>query len=161
MEILLPFLFAAVVFGFTVYSNFQKEQEKARKRNLEQRPRPDETVVERGASESQRFPPKKTVLGRTLSEDKDSHTVREPTHTRRSPVERRSKTETKQLDPYLAYTGKLEEVGSVKRRKSDRNVPLVQILDENTTEINETAYSHFDLRTAVIQSAILNRPYKD
>ncbi|GAA4788186.1 hypothetical protein GCM10023231_15460 [Olivibacter ginsenosidimutans] len=32
METVLPFIIAALVFGFQVYSNFKKEQEKAKKR---------------------------------------------------------------------------------------------------------------------------------
>jgi len=40
METILPFIIAAVVFGFQIYANFKKEQEKARKRNPAERPSP-------------------------------------------------------------------------------------------------------------------------
>lgn len=44
METFIPILVAIVVFAFQAYANYQKEQEKARKRNLGQPPLPEDNA---------------------------------------------------------------------------------------------------------------------
>lgn len=44
METLIPILIAIVVFAFQAYANYQKEQEKARKRNPGQPPLPEDNA---------------------------------------------------------------------------------------------------------------------
>lgn len=44
METFIPILIAIVVFAFQAYANYQKEQEKARKRNLGQPPLPEDNA---------------------------------------------------------------------------------------------------------------------
>lgn len=47
METIIPILIAVVIFAFQAYSNFQKEQEKAQKRNLGQPPLPEDNADRR------------------------------------------------------------------------------------------------------------------
>lgn len=44
METFIPILIAIVIFAFQAYANYQKEQDKARKRNLGQPPLPEDNA---------------------------------------------------------------------------------------------------------------------
>lgn len=138
METLIPILIAIVVFAFQAYANFQKEQEKARKRNLGQPPVPPlpEENANRPAAK-----PAIDVQGR------------EPARPQRKAEPLR--------EAYQSYSGFME-VDEVKRMRKVRKQPLSSLrleVDEGTDSAFEGKGKSFDLRDAVIKSAILERPY--
>lgn len=136
METILPFIIAAIVFGYQIYANFKKEQEKAKKRKPSHRPQVDETPYK---------PLRREILQREpLSEPELIHPKSEKHIT------------------FEDYSGVLE-VEEVKRAKEihkkhehayKRLEPYK--IDAGSEETNP--YGDFDLRDAVIKSAILNRP---
>lgn len=140
METLIPILIAIVVFAFQAYANFQKEQEKARKRNPGQPPLPPlpEENAERTVAK-----PRADVQWR----------VPEPPHTQRhSPPIR---------EAFESYSGFMD-VDEVKRVKKNRKPQLSSLrveVDEGTDTSPSKDGVTFDLRDAVIKSAILERPY--
>jgi hypothetical protein len=134
METILPLIIAALFFGFQIYSNFKKEQEKARKRDPSQRPTGEQpTVYEERKDWARQLQQKEVIV-----------------------------SETPKVSKYDEFTGVVEGVEEVRRAKevhrsykqSSRPFePYVQAVEENP-------YSDFDLRDAVIKAAILERPYK-
>lgn len=143
MEIILPFIIAAIVFGFQIYANLKKEQEKAKKRNPSQRPK-GEVVVTYGE-------PEQYQQTKELRKRRDKEVL----------VERKQPEIAKK---YERFTGVLDEANEIRRKReirpthnhhSGRLNPYV--IDED----NINPYANFDLRDAVIKAAILERPYKD
>jgi len=138
METILPLVIAAIVFGFQIYANFKKEQEKARKRNPSQKPVPKE-VPER---ERQIKKYGKTV---TQRETVLNHPIPKPA--------------------YEKYTGMADEVEEVRRARAIhkphqhafKRLEAFALPDE---EKEYNAHVDFDLRDAIIKAAILERPYK-
>ncbi|QNL48509.1 hypothetical protein H8S90_17180 [Olivibacter sp. SDN3] len=144
METILPFIIAAIVFGFQIYANFKKEQEKARKRNPSQPQQPrGEVVIEYEEAEPHQKKPLRKIRDKEVLVERKQPEV----HQR-----------------YERYTGVLNEAKEVRRTKETRPAyghhsgrldPYV--IDES----NLNTYADFDLRDAVIKAAILDRPYKD
>lgn len=142
MENLLPFIIGAIVLAAKAYSNFQKEQEKARKRDPGQKPVGE--VVE----EVERRPvsrPRREVADPFLPEP------------------------TAVPSAYEAYSGALHEVEEVRRTREihKKHAHSFKRLEPYRAEITKASTEgfisaeDFDLRDAVIKSAILNRPYAD
>lgn len=134
METILPLVIAALFFGFQIYSNFKKEQEKARKRNPSQRPMNEEPAT---YGEKHNWPrglqQKEVVL-----------------------------SETPKISKYEDFTGLVEEVEEVQRSKEVRRSHKHnnRSVEPDLQPIEENPYSDFDLRDAVIKAAILERPYR-
>lgn len=133
METILPLIIAALFFAFQIYSNFKKEQEKARKRDPSQRPIGEQPpVYEERKDWARQLQQKEVII-----------------------------SETPKVSKYDEFSGVMEEVEEVSRAKVHRPhkqssrpfEPYVQAVEENP-------YSDFDLRDAVIKAAILERPYK-
>lgn len=138
METLIPIVIAIAVFAFQAYANFQKEQEKARKRNLGQPPVPPlpEENADRPAVK-----PAIDVQGR------------EAARPQRKPEPLR--------EAYEGYSGFME-VDEVKRIRKARKQPLSSLrleVEEGMDPAFEREGKSFDLRDAVIKSVILERPY--
>jgi len=138
METFIPILIAIVVFAFQAYSNFQKEQEKARKRNLGQPP----------------VPP--------LPEENAERTIIKP----EADVQRRSAAPPqRQAQPirpaYESYSGFMdaEEVTRIKKVRKPTLSSLRVEVDEDMNAVSVKDEVAFDLRDAIIKSAILERPY--
>ncbi|MEH6308322.1 hypothetical protein RYH73_21885 [Olivibacter sp. CPCC 100613] len=134
MESILPIIIAAVVFGFQIYTNFKKEQEKARKRTPSHRPQPDETTTYK--------PLRQEVL-------------------QEGSIQEYKEVLKKQV-PFEDYTGVIE-VEEVKRTKEihKKHPHVYRRLEPykiDSAEEEANPYADFDLRDAVIKSAILNRP---
>ena len=137
METIIPIVIALVVFAFQAYANFQKEQEKAKKRDLGQAPP---------------LPP--------LPEDNARRPVPAPVRRAEIPEPDRRQVETTHRPLFDAYTGVVEEVKHV--RKANRRPLSGQRLAVNE-EVSSQALldvPEFDLRDAIIKSAILERPYQ-
>jgi hypothetical protein len=141
METIIPILIAIVIFAFQAYSNYQKEQEKARKRNLGQPPLPednadrpmgeywDEPVVETIPTE--RYPP--------------------VTSPQPSSVQRR----------FEKYSGVMD-TGEATRINQTRQRPVIprRLAVNEEAQAQTSDVTKFDLRDAIIKSVILERPYQ-
>lgn len=139
METFIPILIAIVVFAFQAYANFQKEQEKARKRNLGQPPVPP--LPEENA-ERTLVKPETDVHRRVVA----------PPQRRAQPIR----------EAYESYSGFMDADKVTRTKKAVRN-PTLSSLRIDVDEGADSAYVRdemtFDLRDAVIKSAILERPY--
>lgn len=152
MEQIIPILIAAVVFGFQAYQNYQKEQEKARKRNPGQRPQQQEGEEQgRGAEDRQ---PQQQVLRERQS------TIQPPI-----PVPEAAPLS----DDYQEYAGFIDEVHVAqltKKRNTKGQDDLLKPLqvtgddDDDGDVESEMGENTFDLRKAVINASILERPYQ-
>lgn len=136
METILPFIIAAFVFGYQIYANFKKEQEKARKRNPSQGDRKDRPVSK---------PLKREVLQKRPLEKV------EPVY-----------QQPKQTVLYEAYTDvqEVDELIRAKEMRKQRQYTASRLERKTPVPDNDEShpYADFDLRDAVIKSAILNRP---
>ncbi len=147
METILPILIALAFFGLQAYANFQKEQEKARKRNPAQgRPRAgtDEAAAGRSAQPGK-------VVGKQQAGHRDL----------RAPAWQPDETSATSSAAFDAYTGNIDTAKMRRARShSGQRVPeRLHVTDTAHTGKADGGYA-FDLRDAVIQSAILERPYQ-
>ena len=133
METFIPIIIAIVVFAFQAYANYQKEQDKARKRNPAQPP-------------LESLPP--------LPEDNAKHIQPVPLP---APV-----TSSATRPEFERYSGMVDPVRSTPTRRSHER-PLIpqRLAVETETDVQPDMDAEtFDLRDAVIKSIILDRPYK-
>lgn len=140
MEQIIPILIAAVVFGFQAYQNYQKEQEKARKRNPGQRP-PNQQDENNRPVIVDMSQPEQTVAHEDLPQ------IPEPI-----------------AEHYQEYAGFIDEkqlahyTQKRKPKKQDDLLKPLEVTDEDDDVT--TDQDTFDLRTAVIHATILERPYQ-
>ena len=128
MDRFIPIIIMIVIFAVRAYANYQKEQEKARKRNP--------TVP----------PP--------LPEDNARHV-------KPMPVPVPSHVPTSSVAPeYEQYSGTVIPVEAVHQRRRERTrIPKQLVVELEGDQASNKAAEQFDLRDAVIKSAILDRPY--
>ncbi|MFC3198596.1 hypothetical protein ACFOET_13305 [Parapedobacter deserti] len=170
METFIPILIALLVFAFQAYANFQKEQEKARKRNLGQPPLPEDNA-QRPFVDQQ---PPMSDPGLPYP----GHRLPEPER-RSSPAEQRPPITTSRVptsshrppgseshpgslsERFGRYSGVLdaEKFGRLRQSRQQRTIQRLEV-DEGVTTIAASDNIDFDLRDAVIKSAILERPYQ-
>lgn len=156
METIIPILIAAVVFGLQAYANYQKEQEKARKRNPGQRP-PSATTD---------MPPSGDGMDTELPipDYWDEKPVKQPDARRNVSKEEWHSFDRPQSVPaaFEEYTGTLhaEDVKRVRRTHKQPIKPLQVAEDVPILEGEAVSANDFDLRDAVIKAAILERPYR-
>lgn len=148
VEPIITILIAIVVFALQAYSNFRKEQEKARKRNLGTPPPPlPEENAQRPQAAGSKIPP-----GRRAGRD------RQPA----APDLRPSAPEER-VPAFDEYSGVIdvEEVRNARNARGRRQTHRrVSIEEEPAAPPQGSEESVFDLRDAVIKSAILERPYQ-
>ncbi len=152
METILPILVAIVIFAFQAYANFQKEQEKARKRNPGQPRVPD--------SDAQPFDEYPTMEEPPIPDYWQEPIPQAP---QRDVAPQAQKKKSAVQQAFNEYSGVMD-VDEVRRvRKSRQRQIIPQRLDVDDDEIDSNAIGDgqpFDLRDAVIKSAILERPYQ-
>ena len=163
MEQIIPIIIAAIVFGFQAYNNYQKEQEKARKRNPGQPRQPAGEELPPQERPAAPFDWLEELLGEPRPQQVPVPAPQRPAEA--SPVIREEETSRNDIrSPFQSYSGTVseEEFHRKKRerqqsRKPQKSEPAlsVQLLDEEVTGNNR----EFDLRDAVIKAAILERPY--
>lgn len=132
MDRFIPIIIMIVIFAVRAYANYQKEQEKARKRNPG-------------------VPP-------PLPEDNARHVkpvpvpVPVPPSTTVQPVSRE----------FDSYSGPVSPVEEIRRPRRGRTPTPKRLAVEATDTEEKPAMEagQFDLRDAVIKSIILDRPYK-
>lgn len=154
METIIPILIALVAFGFQAYANFQKEQVKARKRDPSRRRSSDPGQPATGhptPSGGLPVPESQYRGGAAGSQRPSSRNVSTPQRTPDIPVT---------SPAFEAYTGRIDETKRHARRTRSRRTPEhVEVTDTESPAVGISA-SGFDLRDAVIKSAILTRPYQ-
>ncbi|PRD52669.1 hypothetical protein [Sphingobacterium gobiense] len=131
MENFLPALLIIGAVIYKIYSEYQKEQEKARRR-LPQAPPPTPPVI-------------------SEAEQKMQRRVTESTTPAHIPIP------AKKVERSL---GKPEVVRKTREERSADAKLLKKIPSKVVPEIEEKGEVSFNLREAIIQSAILNRPYQ-
>ncbi len=159
MENFLPVVIGLILLGFKIYSNFRKEQEKARNRN----PSPTEvSLPEMPAPPVEKLPTKpQTILVEEVFDPAHPYephykpVYKEPTVAKpvAEPKYERAKPETivkERINPEIP----VEEVlkGQAIHQPHKHQYPLSHEEEEGHL------YSDFDIRDAVIKEAILNRP---
>lgn len=144
MEQFIPILIAAVIFGYQAYSNYQKEQEKARKRNPGQRP-PAQTQQPRTD-----FP----EFQKPIPTPADARPSRRATAQAPAPA----RTMDSAYDRYsgVMHPEEPRKARSLANRYQTNLLKPIEVTDED----EEDGENNFDLRDAIIKSAILERPYQ-
>lgn len=143
METIIPMLIAAVVFGLQAYANFQKEQEKARKRNPGQRP----TAANPEMPQPSTHGSEKTGKAPDAQPEYEWYPFDQP-----QPVT---------SPAFEKYTGTVQAGNTGRKKKTGNQIPShLQVVEEQVSSGNEVSGYDFDLRDAVIKAAILERPYK-
>lgn len=156
METIIPILIAAVVFGLQAYANYQKEQEKARKRNPGQRPPSENTDMPQTEGGAGTEPP--------IPDYWDEKPIRQPDVRRDVSRQEWYPFDKPQSVPaaFEEYTGTVH-AGDAKRvrRTHKQSIKPLQVA-EDVPVLDGEAFSatDFDLRDAVIKAAILERPYR-
>ncbi len=185
MKEYLPFLIAFAIAGFRLYSNFQKEQEKARKRNPS-RPAGEETGspvapvkkadtsgpktdipnhIPETAWQKQPYPkPETRPKPELVEESYDSRRPYEPVYKReyKEPVYEKQKPvksvfSEKKIPQRVELTHNFEDVSDETRKNRSIHQSHRHGSGSIIHEDQEGAYE-FDMRDAVIKEAILNRP---
>lgn len=142
METIIPILIAIVIFAFQAYSNFQKEQEKAKKRNLGQPPLPEDNA------------------DRPIKEYWDKPIVET------LPTERYPPVASPQPSPaphgFEKYSGVMDtgEVTHLRKTHQRAAIPKRLAVNEEAHAQAASDVTKFDLRDAIIKSVILERPYQ-
>lgn len=130
MENFLPVLLIIGGVIYKIYSEYQKEQEKARRR-MPQVPPPTPPVT---------------------SEQRPQRTVVEPTMSIPIPVPPKKMLRARDMP---------EEVRKMREKRSAETNSNKKAIVKPVVDLEKTeGTTSFDLREAVIQSAILNRPYQ-
>ncbi|HEY0900210.1 MAG TPA: hypothetical protein VGD90_12815 [Sphingobacteriaceae bacterium] len=164
MEQFLPLVLALLALGFRVYTNFQKEQEKARSRNISKPPTPephfpDSWLPQSEAPKYEQYPevepqevfiPEKPYepVYQPLKAEKPTHElVSEPRYERMRP------------EHIITTDGRSPETVTeeVRRGRAIHAVHHHKFTPHEEIE-ERSAYADLDMEDAVIKSAILNRP---
>ena len=162
MEELLPIVIAVAVMIYRVYTNFVKEQEKARKRNPGRRP--DEMLpADTPVADTQ--PAQQEPIPEVVQEPRPSGNPYEPAYKEvKHPRPVREIYQEVKYEPMIPETVvrhkyKEEPAQEVKLGRTihaphKHGAPIV----EEEVVLERSAYADFDMHDAVIKSAILNRP---
>lgn len=142
MDQILPILIAAVVFGFQAYANYQKEQQKAKNRKFGPPPTAEREPYEATESRGREYPGDTEVIVQEIRQAVD--------HVKNNPYGRYEGT----FDPSLSRRSRIKKEAPI------QEVTLTNLDDEDEDDAAFNT-SSFNLRDAVIQAAILERPYKD
>ncbi len=155
METFIPIIIALAVFAFQAYSNFQKEQEKAKKRDLGQHPPIPEDQAE--------WPP--------LPDNNPQRPVaadywEEPIPAPAPPADPRKPYQAQRLPEavvpaYERYSG-IVDAERIKRlgKAGQRQLTPQRVEVDEGSDTGRGRDADFDLRDAVIKAAILERPYQ-
>ena len=156
MENILPFLLAVAALAFKIYDNFQKEQEKAKKRNPGAppvnipSPKPSTTVVR---PEPKPVYAEKIPEGRYEPQYKPVYREPAPPPVYSEPKIERPKRE---VPLYRENINPEIPVEEVRRSRALHQAHKVHL--KSPSEAEEERMFEFDVHDAVIKEAILNRP---
>jgi hypothetical protein len=158
VEKLIYILVPIAYFLYQGYQNFLKEQEEAKKRNLQQPNQPEEEVFEpleyQYEAVSDPNIPKEFNWKELRTENTPYRSV-EYTNGRKMQVEERVRKENKKQRDYYNPEVPSAEVARSRMIHEKHGHGVVT----KPLEIQEIETSDFDLRDAIIKEAILRRPY--
>ncbi|HEY0667807.1 MAG TPA: hypothetical protein VGD22_06500 [Sphingobacteriaceae bacterium] len=163
MEQYFPVIIAVAVLIYRVYTNFLKEQEKARKRNPAERP-PDMYQEEPPVNRpfEYEYQPEPELIEETYSPERPYEPVYK--HIKPEALVRESYKEEK-YDPMTTESVVINKYKEDRARevKLGRAIHAphkhgVKADEQDLEQEGPSAYADFDLHDAVIKSAILNRP---
>ncbi|MGV3764027.1 hypothetical protein [Parapedobacter sp.] len=131
METFITIVIAIAIFGFQAYANYQKEQDKARKRNPAQPPLPEDNAkyIQHGPAG-------------------DSTPAAAPV------------TSSAATSEFERYSGMMDSSEFTRDEHQRPSIPQRLVVDTDTDTQPVLLAEEFDLRDAVIKSIILERPYK-
>ncbi|MFD2597824.1 hypothetical protein ACFSQ3_02585 [Sphingobacterium corticis] len=161
MESIIPVLLVVGGLIYKIYTNYQEEMEKVRKRQhgMPNRKPSPATVVIPKPNRSDAQSAKRRVAQPTVSKPAPSYDRKlgRPQPTKLS--DRRPATTI--IEENALTNREPNEVTRARKQREqrllDRKIEVVAVEDELETSGNQTK---FDLREAIIQAAILERPYK-
>lgn len=164
MEQFLPLILALLALGFKVYSNFQKEQEKARSRNISKPHTPEVKMPQNWRPETG-VPSREALPDYELQEVFTPEKPYEPAY--QSPKaelpvrEKVAEPRYERMRPehILTTDGRSPEVQAeeILRGRAIHAVHHHKFTPHEEVE-ERSAYADLDMEDAVIKSAILNRP---
>ena len=162
MEQFLPLIIGFLVLAFRVYSNFQKEQEKVKQRDLGRPPRPEhapsDPAVPREAgrpsapapapfTEQEVYIPYEPRYDAPKPEPRQRDVYREPLYQPMRPLQ------------VAASDGRSPETAAAEVLRSRAiHARHPHGFEAHEESYERSAYADFDMEDAVIKSAILNRP---
>jgi len=159
----LPIIIAVAVLIYRVYTNFIKEQEKARKRNPAERPDdlPAEPPVSNTRPFQREFEPEQELAGELYLPERPYEPVYKDViaetpvkETYKESKYERMATETVVTNKYKEDTAREVKLGRAIHAPHKHGLRA----EEKDDEQERSAYADFDINDAVIKSAILNRP---
>ena len=144
MENIIPVLLIVGGLIYKIYQNYQEEMEKARKRQQKIKP---------ATSSSSNPVPAPPTHNQKLGRPKPQKIVIAPKdQPKTEPIQHIKVEETKKELP--------AEVIRMREQRQREQIKRLEIEETERVASNEKQQIDFDLRQAVIQSAILERPYK-
>lgn len=158
METILPIIIAIAIFAFQAYSNYQKEQEKAKKRNPGQPRIPD-------ASGEYPFNEHPSMDEPSIPDYWEERTPKHVPQAGAQTLKRQQQIPVKQQIPvqqaFDEYSG-VVDVEEVRRARKARQREVIphRLVAAEEEDAGLAGNQEFDLRDAVIKSAILERPYQ-
>lgn len=180
MEQIIPIVIAALIFGFQSYQNYQKEQEKARKRKLG---RPADHLPEADGQQEQAPAERRTEPDFSFLDELKEAFFPEETAKPKPVKPTRTPPRPAPLpapNPFQEYEGTVvpDEVRKLREsrksavrtatnaaaasRSSEQTPQKVTLEDlDDDGHVAGSGHSRIDLREAMIHSIILERPYKD
>lgn len=181
MEQIIPIVIAALIFGFQSYQNYQKEQEKARKRKLG---RPADHLPEADGQQEQAPAERRTEPDFSFLDELKEAFFPEETAKPKPVKPTRTPPRPAPLpapNPFQEYEGTVvpDEVRKLRESrksavrtatnaaaqrnstKTPQRVMLEYLDDDDDLTHTHAGHSRIDLREAMIHSIILERPYKD
>lgn len=159
----MPVIIAVAVLIYRIYTNFQKEQEKARARNPAERPAEmyPSDLPQPGTPPS-RYKYEPDLLEETYSPEKPYEPVYKHIKPERPVIEtyREARYQPMTAEPVVVKKYKEENAPEVKLGRAIHAPHKHNLLEVHEAEAahERSAYADFDMEDAVIKSAILNRP---
>lgn len=150
MENLIPVLIVIGGLIYKVYQNYQEEMEKARKRQQQQ----GQNVPKTPSTEPAQTPV--PTHNQRLGRPKPQKLVITPKEERKK--EFRQKVEAEKITKQKQLPAEVVRLRQQRSQRQETKRVELEDVEEITTDSNVKA--GFDLRQAVIQSVILERPYK-
>ncbi|HEY1024565.1 MAG TPA: hypothetical protein VGE26_05325 [Sphingobacteriaceae bacterium] len=167
MEEFLPLILGLIAVVYRIYTNFMKEQVKAKKRDTSKRPDTEISIPAESVPDRE-IPAKPVYIPSPASEEVVITPVLpyEPAYPYQNPEKHvRKRYEEPKYEPLKAELNVIKEGRSpepvaeeVRRSRAIHAKHSHRIMSHDEEEDGRSAYADFDMHDAVIKSAILNRP---
>lgn len=166
MEEFLPLILGLIAVIYRIYTNFTKEQDKAKKRDTSKRPEPETSspadyIPERELPTKPVFIPQPSIEDEVVNPAKPYEPVYPRYQYEKNVLEKYTepKYEPLKAELNLIKEGRSpEEAAEEVRRGRAIHAAHHHKFTPHEEETERSAYADFDMNDAVIKSAILNRP---